>query len=83
MNRIIIIISFNFWLFQFWGLIGGMLGSVQVAKVLTKMNKDKSVIIAINICVRGVKLMNGLSGRRMINYFFVAVNVWRIKWLRL
>jgi hypothetical protein len=37
------------------------------------------VIIAINIFVRGVKLMNGLSGRRMINYFSVAVNVWRIK----
>ena len=60
-----------------------MLVSVEVAQVLTKINIEKSVITAINIFVRGVKLMNGLSGRLMINYVFVAVNVWRIKCLRL
>ena len=60
-----------------------MLVSVQVAKVLTQINIEKSLLIAINIFVRGVTLMNGLLERRMINYFFVAVNVWRIKWLRL
>ena len=57
--------------------------SVHVATVSIKINLERFAIIVINVFVRGVKLMNGLSGRRMINYYFSGVNVWRIKLVRL